>query len=50
MKLFVYASALVLVGSCATLSHKEKIQAIKDNISIVEPTQIEKYANTIRPL
>ncbi len=50
MKLFVYASALVLVGSCATLSHKEKIQAIKDNISIVEPTQIEKYANTITAL
>ena len=50
MKLFVYASALVLVGSCATLSHKEKIQAIKDNIQIEEPKQIAKYANTITEL
>ena len=50
MKLFVYASALVLVGSCATLSHKEKIQAIKDNISIEAPEQIEKYASTITTL
>ena len=50
MKLFVYASALVLVGSCATLSHKEKIQAIKDNVVINQPAQIEKYANTITAL
>lgn len=50
MKLFVYASVLVLIGSCATLSHKEKTQAIKDNISIEQPAQILKYANTITHL
>lgn len=47
MKILVYASALVFVGSCATLSHKEKIQAIKDNIDIEQPTKAIKYANTI---
>lgn len=47
MKIIVYASALILVGSCATLSHKEKIQAIKNNITIEQPQKIKTYANTI---
>ena len=47
MKIALYISGLALIGSCATLSHKEKIQAIKDNIDIVRPEQIITYANTI---
>ena len=47
MKIILYASTLVLIGSCATLSHKEKIQAIKDNIDISQPSHLKKYANTI---
>jgi len=43
----VYASALMIVGSCATLSHKEKVQAIKNNITIVSPNNVKTYANTI---
>jgi len=47
MKIVIYASALLLVGSCATLSHKENIQAIKNNIIIAQPKNIETYASTI---
>ena len=47
MKILLYASALALVGSCATLSHKEKIQNIKDNINIKRPEKILDYAKTI---
>ncbi len=47
MKLFLYASALSFVGSCATISHNEKIQEIKDNIVIEQPNKIMVYANTI---
>jgi len=47
MKVILFASAFVLVGSCATLSHKEKIQAIKDNIKIHQPNHIEQFAQTI---
>lgn len=47
MKILLYTTALVLIGSCASLSHKEKIQAIKDNIKIHKPSQLKKYANTI---
>lgn len=47
MKVLIYASAIVLVGSCSNLSHKEKVQAIVDNIEIVNPETIETYANTI---
>ena len=47
MKIALYISGLVLIGSCASLSHKEKIQAIKDNIHIAQPEQIITYANTI---
>ena len=47
MKILVYASAFILVGSCATLSNKEKIQAIADNIEISQPDLIKKYSETI---
>lgn len=47
MKLLICFSALSIVGSCATLSYKEKIQNIKDSIVIDQPDKIEYYANTI---
>ena len=47
MKIFLFTTALLFVGSCATLSHNEKIQEIKDNIVIEQPAKIMAYANTI---
>lgn len=47
MKLLTYASALLFVGSCAELSHNEKIEVIKDNIVINQPEKVMTYANTI---
>jgi Zn-dependent M28 family amino/carboxypeptidase len=47
MKFFVCVSLLSIVGSCATLSHKEKIQNIKDGISIEQPEKIKQYSSTI---
>lgn len=47
MKVFICASILSIVGSCASLSNKEKIQNIKDGISIEQPEQVVKYSNTI---
>lgn len=48
MKVLV-ASALVLVGSCATLRHSEKIQNLKESISYDDKKVVEKYLNTINP-
>jgi len=47
MKFLFCVSVLSIVGSCATLSSKERIQNIKDGISIEQPQRIQKYANTI---
>ena len=47
VKIFLFTTALSFVGSCATLSHNEKIQEIKDNIVIEQPAKIMAYANTI---
>ena len=47
MKFLICVSALSIVGSCATQSHNEKIQDIKDGISIEQPEKIEHYSNTI---
>lgn len=47
MKVLIYTSALVLIGSCASLSHKEKMQAIADNIEIAQPERIKTYSKTI---
>ncbi|WP_425075145.1 M28 family metallopeptidase [Psychroserpens sp. S379A] len=47
MKALIVASALTLVGSCATLSHTEKLQNIKDSIVFTDAEMINNYANTI---
>jgi len=47
MKFIVCASLLSIIGSCASLSYKEKIQNIKDDIIIEQPEQIVQYSNTI---
>ena len=44
---FLIASALVLVGSCATLRHSEKINNLKKSISYDNKPVIEQYVNTI---
>ena len=47
MKFLFYTSILAMIGSCATLSHKEKVQNIKDAIIIAQPERAMEYANTI---
>lgn len=47
MKVFIVATALTIVGSCATLSHTEKLQNIKDSIVFTDANIINNYANTI---
>ena len=47
MKFYIVVSILSFIGSCATLSHKEKIENIKNSIIINQPSQIVSYANTI---
>lgn len=47
MKVFLVASILSLVGSCATEKYSTKIQNLKDNIKISDTTTIRSYANTI---
>jgi hypothetical protein len=49
MKVFIIATALSLVGSCATMRYTEKIQNIKDSITFKDEAQITTYANTITP-
>lgn len=48
MKVLV-ASVLVLVGSCATLRHSEKIENLKNSISFEDETVINTYLSTIQP-
>lgn len=47
MKLLLFVSTFLIVGACATKSHKEKILDIKESISIVEPETNRIYASTI---
>lgn len=47
MKALIVALALTLVGSCATLSHTEKLQHIKDSIVFTDADLINNYASTI---
>ena len=47
MKVFIFASALSLVGSCATKRYSEKIQDIKDNIVFENSQQIKEISKTI---
>ena len=44
MKVFLIASFLSLVGSCATEKYSTKIQNLKDNIKISDTTTIRSYA------
>lgn len=46
MKVLV-ASALILVGSCSTLRHSEKIDNLKNSISYKDETLVKQYLNTI---
>lgn len=48
MKVFV-ASALLLVGSCATLRHSERINNLKKSITYKDKTIVKKYLSTITP-
>ena len=47
MKVFIFASALSLVGSCATERYSDKIQDIKDNIVFQDKQQINTFSNSI---
>lgn len=47
MKVLV-ASALILVGSCATLRHSKKIENLKNSISFNDKAVVEQYLNTIK--
>ncbi|MCT4628749.1 M28 family metallopeptidase [Winogradskyella sp.] len=46
MKVLV-ASALILVGSCATLRHSKKIENLKNSISYDNESIVTQYLNTI---
>ncbi|WP_400078462.1 M28 family metallopeptidase [Winogradskyella sp. R77965] len=46
MKILV-ASALILVGSCATLRHSEKIDNLKNGITYKDEKVLKKYLSTI---
>ena len=46
MKILV-ASALLLVGTCATKRHSEKIKDLKESITFNEKEVIQSYTNTI---
>lgn len=47
IKLQIVTLSLILVGSCATLSQKEKITAIKIKIAFNDKEIVKKYASTI---
>jgi Zn-dependent M28 family amino/carboxypeptidase len=49
MKVLI-ASALLFVGSCATLRHSEKINNLKDGITFEDETTVSEYVNTINTL
>ncbi len=44
---FLFASVLVLVGSCSTLRHSDKIENLKNSISFDDKEVVYKYLNTI---
>lgn len=43
----LFASVLILVGSCATIRHSEKIDNLKNSIQYNDKAIVEKYLNTI---
>ncbi|MCA0131841.1 M28 family metallopeptidase [Winogradskyella alexanderae] len=44
---FLYASLLVLVGSCATIRHSDKIENLKNGITFEDKEIVQKYLKTI---
>lgn len=46
MKVLI-ASALILVGSCSTLRHSEKIENLKNSITYKDEAVVKKYLSTI---
>ena len=44
---FLVASVLILVGSCATLRHSEKIKNLKESIVFKQKDTLEKYLSSI---
>lgn len=42
------ATALLFVGSCATIRHSEKIDNLKNSITYNDKTVVENYLNTIK--
>lgn len=44
----LFASALILVGSCSTLRHSEKVNNLKNSIAFDDKSVVEKYINTIK--
>ncbi|MBT8376503.1 MAG: peptidase M28, partial [Bacteroidia bacterium] len=46
---YIVASFLILVGSCATLRHSEKVKNLKESIVFYEKDTVQKYLNTINP-
>lgn len=46
---FIVASFLILVGSCATLRHTEKVKNLKESIVFKDKDTVEKYLSTIKP-
>ncbi|MDG5493189.1 M28 family metallopeptidase [Psychroserpens sp. SPM9] len=47
MKVQLVALSLVLVGSCSTLRHTEKIKQLKNNIAFDDAKTVQTYLNTI---
>lgn len=47
MKILVIASALTLVGSCATTRYSKKIETLKNNVQLSDSATVMHYANTI---
>ncbi|WP_179315523.1 M28 family metallopeptidase [Winogradskyella undariae] len=43
----LFASVLLLVGSCATIRHSEKINNLKNSITYKDESIVTKYLNTI---
>lgn len=47
MKVFLFAAALTLVGTCANKRHSEKLQDLKDSVNFENTSKINEFANTI---
>jgi hypothetical protein len=45
----LFASVLILVGSCSTIRHSKKIEDLKESISYHDASDVKIYLNTISP-